>query len=190
MIAVVGGGITGAFAAYFLARRGVEVTLVERDEVAAHASGNNPGGLNPLHGPGIPGPMQERALVAFRLHLEHFSPPRRPRLQLAVDAADIDRLERSKGLYDATPGFAARWLEREELVQREAGLDAAVERGLLTEGNARVDGGEYTRAVVEAAAPTVLKGEVTGLRPGPELVLGSRTLDCEGVVVASGPWCG
>src|SRR3954453_17216584 len=143
MIAVVGGGITGAFAAYFLARRGVEVTLVERDEVAAHASGNNPGGLNPLHGPGIPGPMQELALEAFRLHLEHFSPPRRPRLQLAVDAADLETLERSKELYDAGPGFAATWLERDELEELEPGLAPAVRRGLLTEGNAKVDALAY-----------------------------------------------
>ena len=42
MIAVVGGGISGAFAAYFLARRGAAVTLIERDEPAAHASGNKP----------------------------------------------------------------------------------------------------------------------------------------------------
>src|SRR3954447_3194675 len=102
MIAVVGGGITGAFAAYFLARRGVEVTLIERDDVGAHASGKNPGGLNPLHGPGIPGPMQDLAREAFRLPLNPFSPPRRPRLQLAIDPADIDRLERSKALYDST----------------------------------------------------------------------------------------
>src|SRR3954453_17143149 len=106
MIAVVGGGITGAFAAYFLARRGVEVTLVERDRIGAHASGKNPGGLNPLHGPGIPGPVQELAMRAFRLHTEHFSPPRRPRLQLAIDAADAERLERSKRLYDDAPGFS------------------------------------------------------------------------------------
>src|SRR4051794_35712047 len=158
MIAVVGGGITGAFAAYFLARRGVEVTLIERDEVGAHASGKNPGGLNPLHGPGIPGPMQELALEAFRLHLEHFSPPRRPRLQLAVDTADLDRLERSKELYDTTPGFSARWLEREELAELEPGLDPTAGRGLLTEGNARVDALAYTRAVAEAAAPTVVRG--------------------------------
>jgi glycine/D-amino acid oxidase-like deaminating enzyme len=35
--AVVGGGVTGAFAAFFLARSGAEVTLLERDGVAAHA---------------------------------------------------------------------------------------------------------------------------------------------------------
>src|SRR4051794_32027031 len=115
MFAVVGGGITGAFAAYFLARRGVEVTLIERDDFGAHASGNNPGGLNPLHGPGIPGPMKELAMAAFRLHLEHFAPPRRPRLQLALDDADVSRLERGKQLYDGAPGFSARWLDPEEL---------------------------------------------------------------------------
>src|SRR3954447_6748436 len=178
MIAVVGGGITGAFAAYFLARRGAEVTLIERDEVGAHASGKNPGGLNPLHGPGIPGPMQALALEAFRLHLEHFSPQRRPRLQLAVDAEDASRLARSKELYDSAAGFSAEWMDREELLELEPGLDPIVQRGLLTEGNAKVDAAEYTRAVVRAAGPRIVKAEATGLVPGPELHLGAETLAC------------
>jgi glycine/D-amino acid oxidase-like deaminating enzyme len=69
-VVVVGGGITGAFSAYSLARLGVRVTLVERGELAGQASGSNAGGLNPLHGPGIPGPMQELALQSLRLHRE------------------------------------------------------------------------------------------------------------------------
>ena len=188
MIAVIGGGISGAFAAYFLARRGAAVTLIERDEPAAHASGNNPGGLNPLHGPGIPGPLQELALEAFRLHREHFSPPPRPRLQLAVDAADAEALERSKALYDSTPGFSARWLERDELSELEPGLDPAVRRGLWTEGNAKVDAADYTRTVVAAADADLVKAEVTGLR-GTELRLGNGdTVSCDGIVIATGPW--
>jgi glycine/D-amino acid oxidase-like deaminating enzyme len=186
MIAVVGGGITGAFAAYFLARRDVEVTLIERDAVAAQASGKNPGGLNPLHGPGIPGPLGELALEALRLHLEHFSPPRRPRVQLAVDDGDVEKLERSKELYDSTPGFSARWIDARE-------LGAAMPCGLWTEGNCRVDAADYTRAVVRAAGPTLLKGEVTGLaqRNGRvvEVVLGSEAVACDAVVIATGAWC-
>ncbi len=42
-ILVIGGGIIGAACASEFARRGADVTLVERDELAAHASGRNQG---------------------------------------------------------------------------------------------------------------------------------------------------
>ena len=43
-VAIVGGGIIGAACAYELARAGASVTLIERDELAAGASGRNQGG--------------------------------------------------------------------------------------------------------------------------------------------------
>ena len=42
-VVIVGGGIIGAASAYELARRGAGVTLIERDELAAGASGRNQG---------------------------------------------------------------------------------------------------------------------------------------------------
>ena len=38
-VVICGGGVIGACTAYFLSRRGVDVTVVERTEVAAAASG-------------------------------------------------------------------------------------------------------------------------------------------------------
>lgn len=45
-ILIVGGGIAGCGTAYFLAREGAEVLLIERDQVNAHASGSNSGSLH------------------------------------------------------------------------------------------------------------------------------------------------
>jgi glycine oxidase len=206
-IAIVGGGITGAFAAYFLARRGAAVTLIERDGIGAHASGKNPGGLNPMHGAGIPGPMHEVSLAAFRLHLSNwesiqdlagidFSPRRAPRLHLAMDDRDVQGLDRTKQVYDATAGFAANWVETDELHSLEPGLDQTLRRGLWTEGNAKVDSGAYTRAVAGAAGAlgaTSRAAEVRGLRHDGRRVTGvaldSGVLSCGGVVIASGAWC-
>ena len=42
-VVIVGGGIIGAACAYELARAGAGVTLIERDELAAGASGRNQG---------------------------------------------------------------------------------------------------------------------------------------------------
>ena len=44
-VVVCGAGVIGACTAYFLSRRGIDVTVVERTEVAAAASGNAGGFL-------------------------------------------------------------------------------------------------------------------------------------------------
>ncbi len=44
-VVVVGSGVVGSAAAYELARRGIDVTLVEREHPAFGASGRNPGFL-------------------------------------------------------------------------------------------------------------------------------------------------
>lgn len=205
-MAVVGGGIAGAFSAFFLARAGATVTLIEREEIAGQASGNNPGGLNPLYGPGIPGPLQALALEAFALHLEHWDEIRhtgiefdghtKQRLNLALDTDDVAGLERMKENYDAHPGFSARWLEPQEARAIEPRLASGVVRGLLAEGDATVDAAPYTRAVVRAAealGATVVTAEVRGItREGAratEVVTDSGAIRCDGVVIATGAWC-
>jgi len=45
-VLVVGGGLTGCAAAYYLAREGVDVLLIERHDLNAHASGANAGNLH------------------------------------------------------------------------------------------------------------------------------------------------
>jgi sarcosine oxidase, subunit beta len=45
-ILIVGGGIAGCGTAYFLAREGADVLLIERDEINGHASGSNSGSLH------------------------------------------------------------------------------------------------------------------------------------------------
>ena len=206
-VVVIGGGITGAFAAYFLGRSGVRVTLLERDGVASHASGANPGGLNPLHGPGIPGPLQELALASFRLNLEHWDEIRRrsgidfserfvSRLHVALDDGEAAALAELGHLHNATPGFSARLLSPAELLRLEPRVTPDAVGGLLAEGNASVDPAAYTRAVAAAAtsfgAETVL-GEATGLRTTGDradgVFVGTETIDCDGVVVAAGAWC-
>ncbi len=45
-ILVIGGGIAGCATAYYLAREGADVLVLERDEINAHASGSNSGSLH------------------------------------------------------------------------------------------------------------------------------------------------
>jgi len=70
-IAVIGGGVIGTCVAYYLARRGAEVTLVERGEIAGAASRGNAGMISPGHAP-INGPG--RVAQALRSLRDPLSP--------------------------------------------------------------------------------------------------------------------
>ncbi|HYI45035.1 MAG TPA: FAD-dependent oxidoreductase, partial [Actinomycetota bacterium] len=206
-IVVIGGGITGAFASYFAARDGAEVVLVERDGIARHASGNNPGGLNPLFGSGIPGPLDELALQAYELHLDCWESIRslsgiafeaRPktRLNLAFEDVDLETLGAMKKNYDRYPNFDARWLEDTEMRSMEPRIAKSVIAGLLAGGDAHVGSKGYTEAVARAAQKLgvrLIEAEVTGLETDGDrvsvVVCGSDKLPCDGVVIATGPWC-
>jgi D-amino-acid dehydrogenase len=50
-VIVVGGGVIGVCTAYYLAKAGAEVVLLERDELGAGASSGNAGAIAPGHGP-------------------------------------------------------------------------------------------------------------------------------------------
>jgi D-amino-acid dehydrogenase len=68
---VIGGGVIGTCVAYYLARRGAAVTLVERGEIAGAASRGNAGMISPGHPP-INGPG--RVAQAIRSLKDPLSP--------------------------------------------------------------------------------------------------------------------
>ena len=67
-VVICGGGVIGACTAYFLARRGVEVTVVERTEVACAASGKAGGFL--ARDWCVGSPLDALARRSFALHAE------------------------------------------------------------------------------------------------------------------------
>ena len=104
-VVIVGGGVMGCAVAYYLGREGIGSTVVERDGVAAHASGYSAGGLNPLEGAGIPGPLGPLAITSFRMHKEiwselteqsgiDFGPRVVSSVRVAFDESDVPELER------------------------------------------------------------------------------------------------
>ena len=69
-VVIVGGGAAGCSVAYYLALAGVKATVLEREGVGTQASGFSAGGLNPLQGTGIPGPLGPLAIESYRMHLK------------------------------------------------------------------------------------------------------------------------
>jgi glycine oxidase len=205
-VVVVGAGITGCFSAYFLAKRGLSVALVEQSGVGNQASSRNPGGLNPLHGPGIPGPMSAFADHAFDLHLKNreaiaelsgrdIDLRRISRLELAFDDGESEGLKQAMRAYEAAEGFSAQWLDATELRAVEPRVGPECVGALLTEGNGMVDSHDYTVAVSKAAQKLgvqIIEGTVSDLKcEGSRVtavVLDSGELPCGAVVLATGPW--
>jgi glycine oxidase len=203
---IVGGGIVGCHAAFFLTSMGRKVTLLDRFPVASKASGCNPGGLNPLHGPGLPGIMSPLAERSFQLNFENwekirelsgmdFPPHRVSRVELAFDEAEKASLVASIPHYGTIDGFSARWMERGELLEINPGVNPSILGGLWTEGNGMVDSRNHTRAVAAAArelgADFRMAG-VIGLETRGSRVTGVETddvtLPCDDLVIATGSW--
>ena len=205
-VIVIGGGIVGSYAAYFLSSMGRKVTLVDRFPIGTKASGVNPGGLNPLHGPGLPGVMSPLAERAFQLNLAHwerirelsgidFSSHRVSRVELAFDEGEKSALLQTAAHYDAMDGFSARWMDRDELLALDPRINPTVTGGLWTEGNGMVNSHDYTRAVAGAAVAlgaTILRAEVTELVTVGHRVtgvrLGEQVLESAAIIIATGSW--
>jgi glycine/D-amino acid oxidase-like deaminating enzyme len=175
----------GASVAYFLARRGVAVTVVERSGVACAASGKSGGFLaldwcddSPL------GPL---ARASFALHAE-----------LARDLGTdygyrrMDTFMMAARERGAVGGGhrveAPRWLDGAGVVRAALGS---------TETTAQVHPARFTAALIDAAqarGTTLRIGVVEGVAHqggvAGGVVVDGETLEADAVVVAMGPWTG
>jgi glycine/D-amino acid oxidase-like deaminating enzyme len=199
-VAIVGGGIIGAACARSLARAGASVTLIERDELAAGASGRNQGWFVLPEDPELE-PMARATLPAY---LDLAASAEVPvwidaepigHLLVALEARDAIRAEdavasaRSHGVQvDALDAEALL------LVEPEIAPSAAV-GWLLHEGH-RLDPASLTVAMALAAkaagaeirhhlrvrALTEDRGRIRGV------VTDDGRIEADTVVVAAGPW--
>jgi glycine/D-amino acid oxidase-like deaminating enzyme len=179
-VVVCGAGVMGAATAYFLARRGVDVTVVERSGVACAASGKSGGFLaldwcddSPL------GPL---ARASFALHAElaksiptDYGYRRMDTFMLAAREQGTLRDE-----HRVTP---PRWVDGAGVVTAALGS---------TETTAQVHPASFTAALIEAARARVRIGVVEEIVERDGAAVGVRvdgaTLMADAVVLALGPW--
>ena len=192
--------------AYYLARSGVKTTIIEGQGVATQASGYAAGGLNPLQGAGIPGPLGPFAWESFQLHLNLWEDLKeetgvdfqgRPvsSITVAFEEADFSDMENTLDLFSAAEGFEAHWLDARELHDLDSRITPKAVGGLYSQGNAAVDSYQYTVALAEAAqkrGATLRLGKACGLERSNGRVtgvqLGDGIVSCDWVVLAMGPW--
>jgi glycine/D-amino acid oxidase-like deaminating enzyme len=178
-VLICGGGVIGASIAYFLSRRGVEATVIERTGLACAASGKSGGFLafDWCDGTGL----EELARRSFALH---------GRLAQEVGG---DWNYRPVTTYGGLMG-----LRRQPGVHGLDWLAAAVGIDRIlgsAETTAQVHPGKFTAAMMRAAqeqGAELRLGQVTGItRCGPRVAgveIDGERIEGDAVVIAMGPW--
>lgn len=196
--------------AYFLSTAGADVIVVEKEEIAAGASGHGPGFFNAFGGDFSPGDHLALGLESIRLireHMPHLATFQeepgwfndRPGL---APAFSQDALVHHQEMYEASGAqleaadAGATWLDAGEVRAHEPLLGPDVLGGYLFPSVIQVDGWKLARMYMSAAKENgarLQKGEVSGLvweedqASGVVLTDGS-TIECSSVVVAMGSW--
>ena len=203
-VVIVGGGVTGVAAAYYLAEANLRAIVVERDHVAAHASGFAYGGLYPLSGAGIPGPAAPLALRAFALHqaLAKELPTRtnidagfrlRPNLNLAFADGEATALRQDLAKINAQPGFSGEWLDAAQARRLEPRIAPAAQGATLCRGNAEVNAAAFAQALADASGADIRRSEAVGaVRRGQRAfsvrLANGDALACGALALTQGPW--
>lgn len=123
---VVGGGLTGCAAAYYLARAGVDVALVERYELNTEASGRNAGSLH-----------AQIQFEPFEQEGERWARDWTPTIPFLLDSIELWRtlpeelgvdleLSIKGGILAAETDAQMQAIERKAAIERAAGLDVEV----------------------------------------------------------------
>jgi D-hydroxyproline dehydrogenase subunit beta len=199
-VVVVGGGIIGAACAFELASGGASVTLLEREELAAGASGRNNGlWVTPVDPALLP---MARVSLARYLELAEGSPvPFRVDeapiglIAVALDEEEMTLGDRAHAPYRAA-GVDVERLEPSEILGLEPALSRDVLGGWLVHHGHRlapaaltvamahmaVERGATLRHHLPARALIEESGRVVGV------VTDDGRIEADEVVVAAGPW--
>ena len=211
---VIGGGISGCATAYYLASAGHSVALVEKDSLAAHASGFAFGSLHTRFQP----PSGSSDIDWFRakaIDLHHELAQTLPEMTgidyefvqkagmvLAFDEAEVAQLRPA-----GAAGFLrdewhddrqdVRWLYYGELSHIEARISPDVIGGLYLGGLSELSPGVLTKALWSAAESNgadFINAEVSAIEVAGSVTTGVTTdrgaFSSGTVVLAAGPWSG
>ena len=212
-VVIIGGGIVGAATAYFLARHGITSTIVERDRVAAHASGFSYAALGTFDEEGMDGAHFDVASEGMRLHRElaEALPAEtgtqvdfrdRPQLWLAFTDEEIEEARNPAGWAKRKRRWeiedqrqTVRIVDADEARRIEPRITLSAIGAVYTEGTADVNAHRLTVALATAAerrGATVRTGAVVDVERSGGRVTGvaleNGRIDCDTVVVAMGPW--
>ncbi|CAN7262032.1 glycine oxidase ThiO [Paenibacillus sp. LjRoot56] len=207
-VIIVGGGVIGTSIAYYLAKRGQSVTLLERSQLGAEASAAAAGMLGAQSEmedtgalfqwarqsramfPELSGELRELTGIDIGLVREGL---------LNVALSDVQEQElRAREKLQRAAGEKAQWLSAAEATAIEPALSGATRGALYLPEDGQVDAPLLAAAFAQAAQVLGAKvqpfAQVQGLLTAQERVIGVLTaagpLYSDHVVVAAGTWSG
>jgi sarcosine oxidase subunit beta len=210
---VIGGGLLGSAASYFLARGGARVVLLEKDQLNRQASGQNAGSLHFQlehrmieHGDeladqfalSIPLNLEaERVWGTFEKELgADLQVHQHGGLMVAETAGDVAALERKHRL-ESEHGLDVRLIDGDEARTIAPYLSTAVEAAVFCPGeghaNPRLVGPAFARAAAALGTEVRVAARVESLRrvSGRWLVsTAAGVVSAELVLIAAGIWSG
>ena len=203
-VIVVGGGIIGCSAAYYLSRNGARVRLFDKEAIGSGASAHATGSLSLLGAEFTEGLSFQFALSASR----EFPPlvkdleaatgadllfQQRPSLRLALDDEEVTLIKDLMRWQQ--PHVSMHWIDRKEVHAIEPRLTDRIQGAVYEDESAQLDSYRLTLALAQAAerlGTEIHLREVTGLLTDGSRVTGVRTAsgdaECDVVVLAAGTW--
>jgi sarcosine oxidase subunit beta len=201
-VIVVGGGIVGLASAYYLADRGADVTVLERESVGAGSTDRANGGIRAQFTSSISVELSRESIAVWERFEEDFGVDigyRRPGyLFLARTEETADRFAENVRRQNDL-GVSSEYLDPAEAKERCPGLDAETYVGATycpTDGFAdpHLGLGGFSRAATAAGAEVHTGVEVTDVRTDGGAVVGVESTDgrydADVVINAAGAWAG
>ena len=203
-VIVIGAGVVGCSVAYYLAREGVKVTLLEREAIGSGASAHATGSLSLLGVEFSPGASFELARASYA-EFPQIVPEleaatgmdllyqRRPSLRLALDDDEASLINELMAWQE--PHVSMHWIDADEVRSIEPRLSPSIIGAVYEDESAQLDSYRFNLALArgsELKGADILHREVTGLITRGSSVSGVRTpsgdVHCDAVVVAAGTW--
>ena len=203
-VAVIGAGVVGCSVAYYLAREGVAVTILERESIGSGASAHATGSLSLLGAEFSAGASFEMARASYAefpdlaAELESATGmdllyQRRPSLRLALDDEEVELIKSLMAWQQ--PHVKMRWVDAGEVHAIEPRLSPAIIGAVYEDESAQLDSYRFNLALARGAelkGTGILSREATGLVTDGSRIAGVKTasgdIHCGAVVVAAGTW--
>ena len=203
-VVVIGAGVVGCSVAYYLAREGVNVTLLEREAIGSGASAHATGSLSLLGAEFSPGASFQIARASYAEfpkivpELESATGmdllyQRRPSLRLALDDEEADLIKDL--MVWQQPRVQMRWIDAGEVQSIEPRLSPSIIGAVYEDESAQLDSYRFNLALARGAelkGSNIILRDVTGLVTSGTTISGVQTasgeIHCGTVVVAAGTW--
>jgi sarcosine oxidase subunit beta len=194
-VVIIGGGVTGLSTAWWLARSGVDVMIVDKGIVGWEASGRNGGGATHAYSPFF---LEEQRLwPQMDEMLGYPTEYRRHRIRIALNDVQLERISRGVAIAERQ-GFTCQKLDRQQLQELVPLVGDNAVGGLLLDygghANPQRTSQAYAWAVQDHGGRIQQNATVTGItvRNGKasEIVTDKGTFGCDTLVIAAGPQTG